>query len=226
MLNKLLSSAGAQSLASKAAKTVAEKVVWPWLSKMLVKQDVSLPVANEAVSGIIVRHPRSDFGHRDRINVPAGYEAIHVTDGTFSAVYREGDSDILGTKGDLYFIRLAPVDLVEWGLGNVKARDVYCGLFGSTRMEVTSSRKALSALMGQEMPVSVEAAFDRVQNTVLDAVRQAAAELGAEGPLSGRESALAARVVDLAEEPLEELGLKLTAFKVEPVFIPEPEEEE
>ena len=123
-----------------------------WFAKRRTPRTLS-PVSGGAM---IERYDGRTFAANDVLCIPAGWEALWVSGGAFSRVFREGDDRLpiegrREVEGDLYFIRLAPEETFAWGCGGVRIGERTCGLHGSMRLEVASSRKLLSAFIGEDV---------------------------------------------------------------------------
>lgn len=167
----------------------------------------------------------------DALRIPAGWEAIFVHDGAFSPVLREGDGRLPSegrrtVEGGLYFIRLAPEDVLDWGCGGVQVGARTCGLHGTLRMEVVSSRKLLAAFIGEAMPFPAGRAYERLLGYVLDAVRTCTRQVAqASGTPAGMEPQIADAARKALEGPFEQYGLAVASLTVEGIFIaPEAQE--
>lgn len=198
-----------------------------WFAKRRTPRTLS-PVSGGAM---IERYDGRTFAANDVLCIPAGWEALWVSGGAFSRVLREGDDRLpiegrREVEGDLYFIRLAPEETFAWGCGGVRIGERTCGLHGSMRLEVASSRKLLSAFIGEHMPFTAERAFDRLLAQVLDAVACAARRVAQDaGTLEGVQTQIADVAREALEEPFEREGLAVAALTLEGIYISPGEQE-
>ena len=183
--------------------------------------------------GLLVRHPEEKFGRQDVLSVPVGHEAALVRDGLVS-VYRAGDEPELGSglfrrPGALYFIDVQSTDALPWGMGGILCEGRSCGMHGTLRLRVGSSRKFLNAHMGEALPLTAQRAFEGVLESCLGAMRAALAEASRQTPLDAlvrRPSAVVDAAMPLLEERLEESGLALEALFIEEIFVAGADEQE
>lgn len=155
------------------------------------------------------------------LSVPAGYEAILVRDGAF-LVYREGDEVRLGEglfarPGSLYFVDMQATAALNWGTGGIKCDGHTCGLHGTLRLQVGSSRKFLGDNLGKTLPLTAQKAFEGVLEPFLSVVRAAVRQNPLEELIRHPRM-----VADAAQESLEECleahGLLPAELFVEEVF--------
>lgn len=156
----------------------------------------------------------------DILMIPMGYEAILVVEGAFSELYREGDTLHIQRKlkkkhGQLYVLRMAPTERMEWGIGNVKSGAMEYGLHGSVRLRNASSRKLLDSFIGMQMPLTDEQVFDDMFNALLDAIRAVSGHLDG---LETHEKWLANEAIHVLDETLESKGLMIDNLSIEPVY--------
>ena len=184
-------------------------------------------------AGLLVRHPEEKFGRQDVLSVPVGHEAALVRDGMIS-VYRAGDEPELGSglfrkPGVLYFVDMQPTDALPWGMGGIACEGRNCGMHGTLRLRVSSSRKFLNAHMGDALPLTAQRMFEGVLESFLGAMRAALAEATRQTPLPElvrRPSAVVDVAMALLEERLEEFGLAPEALFIEEIFVAGADEQE
>ena len=183
-------------------------------------------ITRPEIDAMIVMHPENSFGRRDKLSVPAGYEAVVSQDGAFN-VYREGDDPELGkgffkTRSEVYFINMQPTPVLPWGTGGIVCQGRTCGLHGSLRLRVTSSRKFLNASLGGELPLTADKLFARILERFIGALRMTvkakASEMSLE-TLIRQPNCVADEVVRQMEEELEAQGLALEQLFIEEIFV-------
>lgn len=191
----------------------------------LLNRQAARELAPTDAGALIERCERGEFRPGDALRIPAGWEAILVCRSAFSQVLREGDTRLpvkgrRAQQGELYFIRLAPAERIQWGMGGLHIGGDLCGLHGSLRLEVASSRKLLSAFMSEPMPLTPERAFDRLLEQTLDMVGSTACGLlQRSDELEGARERIAAVARDLLEEPFERYGLAVAELSVEGTYV-------
>ncbi len=177
---------------------------------------------------LLCRHPQTEFGGKDEIEIPPQRAAILVCGGIYSPVYREGETPSLGhgflrRKGELFLIRMDVTAPLEWGCPDLHCGRRTGGCHGIIRFRVVSPERFLTAYGSAELPLTEDALLDDWIPGLQESLRRQAQILGKEGDRQASElvELLSPAFLEDCSDRLEAKGLTVEELTVEDVFFPD-----